>query len=524
MTDYNLKITDYNLNTASKGRADFSSLVSELFIRAELQPNAAAMIDGDYVLTYGQFRLAVERLARGLFARGVRPGDRIALHLRNIPELAITYYACMHTGIIAAPLNTRYKAPEMERLLRRLQPALYIGQADLYNSIAALDHSILAADRRFLVDEPMEEASTQGWDTLLDDVGTSPVGTFQDADAPTMLLPTSGSTGEPKFVVHTARTLLAMVSLFKEVHFVRDDVALAVTPIVHMSGVMTLMATLGAGATLVLMHQFEPALALDLIERRRCTLLKGLPITYAGLIEQQRVRERTVNSLRCCLVGGDVPPPGLQDEFLSLFGVRLRNVMAMTEAVGTFTYGFPNGPVCRVVDRDWVRLVSQDGATARRGETGEIALRGPNVFAGYWLGVDQLDTGRKQGWFYTGDLAVEDEEGSFWFVGRSKNFIVRGDSKISPIEVEQALLNHPAVRDAVVVGVPDPVLGEKVLGVVQLADHPTDALLDEILHCVSRQVSDYKVPERLIVVPQIPRNSLGKVDRKVALQTIDATL
>ena len=155
-----------------------------------------------------------------------------------------------------------------------------------------------------------------------------------------------------------------------------------------------------------------------------------------------------------------------------------------------------------------------------QGEVGELLVRGPHVTIGYWAGPGQIKDPPKEGWFHTGDLMRQDEKGDLWFVSRKKHLIVRGGSNISPVEIERVLMAHPAVRDAAVVGVPDPDLGQRVAGFVQLADSAQSVVLNEILDFATERLADYKVPETLDIVGQIPRNALGKVDRQLLLTMI----
>jgi acyl-CoA synthetase (AMP-forming)/AMP-acid ligase II len=325
------------------------------------------------------------------------------------------------------------------------------------------------------------------------------------------LLSTSGTTGESKFVTHTQRTVCAITQACQAVASRPYDVALIATPMMHGAGLVTVLATLAANGICVLLDRFDPAAALDLIERHRCTLLIWLPFMYAVMIATQIAQPRNVTSLGTCLVAGDTTPQSLQEEFLRVFGVRMRNVLAMSESVGTFTYGFDIGPVCRAVDMNRVRLVDAEGNTVRRGEAGELLLRGPNMFVGYWHGPGHIDDARKDGWWATGDVLRQDEAGDFWYVARKKNLIIRGGSNISPVEIEDALLVHRGVREAAIVGVPDAVLGQRVIGFVELTEAGTQ--VEDVLLDLSTRVASYKMPERLIVVDRLPRNSLGKVDR-----------
>jgi long-chain acyl-CoA synthetase len=487
------------------------TLHERLFDSAVADPHAIALIAGDDTWTYDRLARYVRRLSQGLLAQGLRPGDRVALHLTNKPETVAAFYACMSTGVIAVPLNNRLTRAELEPQLRRLQVSLYLGQVDLYGAIAGVDASILDVDKRFLVDGSKHGTGAREWSELIehqtDEMRLEPV----RVDQPAVLLSTSGTTGEPKFVTHTPRTLCAMVQACQAVVLRPYDVALIATPMMHGAGLFTALATLATDGTCVLMDRFEPAAALDLIERHRCTMLMWLPFMYAGAIAQQIAQPRNVTSLGLCLVGGDTTPPRLQEEFLRVFGVRMRNLLAMSESAGTFTYGFDFGPVSRAVDMDRVRLVGADGNTVKRGEAGELLLRGPNLFVGYWLGPGRIDDARKDGWWATGDVLCQDEAGDFWYVARKKNLIIRGGSNISPTEVEHALAVHRGVREAAIVGVPDVVLGQRVIGFVELTNAAIQ--VEDVLRDLSTRVASYKMPERLIVVERLPRNSLGKVDR-----------
>jgi long-chain acyl-CoA synthetase len=242
---------------------------------------------------------------------------------------------------------------------------------------------------------------------------------------------------------------------------------------------------------------------------------------FSALLRGQQARARKVDSLRTCLVGGDVCPPQLQEQFRSVFGVPLRTVWASTEATGSLTYGLEPGPVSRVLNGAEVRLVDDGRVPVPVGELGEMILRGPNVSIGYWAGPGSTEGAPEDGWFYTGDLMRQDGKGNLWFVSRKKHLIVRGGSNISPVEVEQVLTSHPAVRDAAVVGVPDPELGERVAGFIQLVStNPQNINLQNIRSYLAERLADYKIPEKLKIVSEIPRNALGKVDRKLLLSLV----
>jgi acyl-CoA synthetase (AMP-forming)/AMP-acid ligase II len=491
-----------------------------LYHYLETRRKKVAFYKGKDLWTYERLATEVERLARGLVARGLRKGDRVALHMANLPEFVIAYHACFRIGAIAAPLNIRFKTAELSPLLQRLRPALYIGQAALYEQVAPIESSVLRSNDRFVVDGPVADPRVQPWTSLLAETDSNPVRFTPDVDAPAVLLTTSGTTGQPKFVIHTLATLAKTAEAFEHFDFDSDQITALSCPMAHGSGLFTLLACIRFGVPFVLLERFDPEALLDAIERHDCTWLVGLPFMFGALLHHQRARARKVGSLRTCLVAGDVCPPRLQAQFPAFFGIPLRSTWAATEVCGSLTYGLQPGPVSRIVTGAQVRLVDDHRALVARGEVGELAVRGPHVTIGYWAGPGQITDAPQGGWFYTGDLMRQDEKGNLWFVSRKKHLIIRGGSNIAPVEIERVLMAHAAVRDVAVVGVPDPELGERVAGFVQLADEAHGVEVKEILAFATERLADYKVPETLEIVDEIPRNALGKIDRRLLLTRI----
>src|SRR5260370_27969700 len=258
------------------------TLHERLFDSAAARPHAIALIARDDTWTYDRLTRYVRRLSQGLLAQGLRPGDRVALHMTNKPETVAAFYACMLTGVIAVPLNNRLTRAELEPQLRRLQVSLYLDQIDLYGAIADMDASILDTDKRFLADGSLPGTGARAWSELIehqaDEVRLAPV----RVDEPALLLSTSGTTGEPKFVTHTPRTVCAVMQAFQAIASRPYDVALIATPMMHGAGLFDALTPLSPDGTCVLMDRFEPAAALDLIELHRCTMLTWLPFMYSA--------------------------------------------------------------------------------------------------------------------------------------------------------------------------------------------------------------------------------------------------
>lgn len=482
---------------------------------AAIRPQATAFWFGNDVWSYHRLAVQSARLARGLIRRGVRRGDRVALHMINRPEMLVAYAACLQLGVTAAPLRTAYTSAELLPLLKRLQPALYLGDAGLYAGVAGATASSLPFDRRFVVDGAIDDRRIRPFEDLLDASSDDMPAVF-DAEAPAVLISTSGTTGEPKLVVHTHATLSATTAMGCESFGLQsDDIALGHLPLAHISGLICYLFNLRKGIPFALMASLDPDQLLDAIERRRCTTMIGFPSTYAGLVERQQQQQRDVQSLRLCFTGGDSCPIELQTRFQEVTGVPLLNIWAATEAIGSVTSGKQRGPVTRVVPGAQVRLVDAQGREVGPGETGELCVRGANVFRGYWNQPGATAEVLKDGWYHTGDLMRQGEGDELWFVGRQKDIIIRNGTNISPVEVENALVaSHPAVQQAAVVGTPDGASGQRVVGFVKLRPDAEEGVTADVLRIAAQRLAHYKVPERLVVIDKIPLNMLGKVDRK----------
>jgi acyl-CoA synthetase (AMP-forming)/AMP-acid ligase II len=435
----------------------------------------------------------------------------------NTPEMAVALYACFRIGAIACPTNLRFKAAELREIFQRLEPALYLGDEQLYSHVETIEPEILAAEKRFVTGPSGAYKGAKPWSALLvESARGGPLPSEPDKDAPAVLLTTSGTTGHPKFVTHTPATLAAIAEAYVHADFDAAQTVLNSCPMVHAAGLSAFLASVNFGAPMVMVERFDPDAVLDQIELHGCTWMLGLPFMYAALSEHQRKQPRNVNSLRYCRCAGDVCPIQLQVQFEATFGTPLRNTWAATEVVGSHRHGLQPGPVTRIAPGAQIRLVDDDGRDVARGEVGEFLVRGPNVTVGYWIGPDRIDDATRDGWYHSGDLMRQGKGDELWFMGRKKDLIIRGGSNISPIEVERVLLSHPLVRDAAVFGIPDPVLGQRVAAVVQLSSGGGDAALGDIMRDTKQQLADYKAPERLWAVDAVPRNPLGKVDRRAA--------
>ncbi len=469
---------------------------------------------GDQTVRYGELAAAVESLAGGLIASGFRAGDRLALFMPNCPELVVAYLACFRTGVIAVPLNTRYRAPEVNFALTRSRASTVIVHPELASEAAE------APAQQWLIGEP-----GGAWETALH--GTAQELASPIPEAPAVILFTSGSTSQPKGVTHAHASMRHTITVQAESQELRDDdVNLITLATCHIAGLFgQLLPTLASGGTCILHPHFDAGLAASEIERSRVTRIQLLPGQLAELLEVASERGCRLQSLRCAIAGGDAVAPDTQRRFRDLTGLEITEVCGMTEC---FDYAMNPpvgekrlGSIGRPAPGNELRLRGADGREPPTDKPGEILVRSRSTMLGYWDDPEQTAAALADGWLHTGDIARCDADGWFWFVGRSKELIIRGGSNVAPGEVEAVLHMHPAVAASVVVGVPDPKLGQRIAAWVQPA-HGAPAGEAELRAFVRSQIADYKAPEWILFTPALPTTAVGKFDR-TALQREAAT-
>jgi long-chain acyl-CoA synthetase len=481
------------------------SLASFLRVAAFRFPNKPAAIVDNRMVSYSRLNLEAKELSHKLMASGVRPGDRVALHMYNGLDLAVAYFACFNAGAIAVPVNTRMKAPEIEYVIKHSGTSIYLGQSELFQEIDE-SRPLLPNIKRFVVDG-------RGLETRSDVVAATESQVVA-ADHPAVILYTSGSTARPKGVVHTHASV---ASVARDFNVASDDVVTIVTPMVHSAAFFTLIASVEAAATAVLVARFDPNVVLDAIAEHHGTYMVAMPTMYRALIAAQKARPRDVSSGSYFFAGGDVVPPELQNEFEQSFARPLYEGFGTTES-GLVAANWPGaevrvGSFGRAVANVDVAVVDGQGNPVPVETDGEMIVRSAGNMVGYWN--DQLASEKAiiNGWFYTGDLVQQDADGYLWFRGRKKEVIVRGGSNISPQEVEAVLYKHVGVREAGVVGRPDVTWGERVVAFVSpRPGRPVTA--DELTDFVSKRLAAYKTPEEVVFLDELPKSEAGKILRR----------
>ena len=482
---------------------------------ASRHPDRAALIVEDQRWSYAELDRAIDRLAQGLIAFGIKVGDRVALHLTNSFDAVVTYQACFRTGAIAVPLNTRMKGPELQYVLNHSGARLYLGQPSLFFEIDPLRSDVPSVEAWFLSGDVTAVSGVSQLAELANSGGTTAL-PHVPQDAVAAILYTSGTTARPKGVTHTHSTLGHIAGNSAAIAGpVADDVIGIVVPVCHVFGLGTLLATYYTGSTAVIIPRFEPLFVVDQLRRHSVSIFGGLPVMLNALVHVPGPPSMELPAMRACAAGGDAVPTELQRRFKARFGVDITEGCGMTE-VQPYTANpigglGKAGSIGRPAQGATLRLVDAFGEDVPQGEEGEVLVRSNAMTIGYWNDPEATAATITDGWLRTGDLARVDEDGYYWFVGRKKEIIIRGGSNISPLEVEEALYQHPAVREVGVVGVPDAAFGEIVAAFIALKAAATE---DELKTFLAPRMAAYKIPERIYFVPDLPKGLTGKVQRK----------
>jgi len=481
--------------------------------QAARAPNERALVDDREQITWAEFAERVKECAAALDAFGLKPGERAGLHALNSIEHAVALLACWRVGLVTLLLSPCCKGPELAQGLAACDTIAYLADEDLYQvgevvlgRCPSVRSALLLNRGANRPDQVVRFPSAVAPEAM---IGTPP-----DLAA---ILFSSGTTGVPKGVMHTHATLGAMGEVEPGLGVRMRHVAYVVAPLSYITSLYVLAQCITRGFTAVLQRRFDPDLLLDAVAQHRCTVVYALSPSAAQLVlRAQQARPRDVSSCVCWPVGGDAVPASLLDAWPEQFGQQILQGLSLTEffpALGSFPDRNRRGSIGIPMARTEARVACESGGECARGEVGEIQLRGPYLFAGYWNDPQTTAAVIQDGWFRTGDLAHRDADGYVWFRGRLKQIITCDAEKISPQYVESALLEHPDVVEAGVVGKPDTQHGEVPVAFVKLRpDAKVSAA--ELREFVAARVEDCGVPEGIIFIEALPRGRTGKVDRR----------
>jgi acyl-CoA synthetase (AMP-forming)/AMP-acid ligase II len=497
-------------------------------------PDRLALVDlagpaGERRLTYREFNRLVNRFAGGLAGLGYRRGEALALASGNSVEFLVTYYACAKLGVACVPVNLGWRAEEVAYVLGHskargivIEAPLLAGLADAVAKAPAVADVVVAPG-----------PATGGWDRsgwgkavgfadLCAGGDGEPEAFVADRD-PISYLYTSGTTSFPKGVVgnHTA-IYLESLSMAVEARFNETDRFAAMMPFFHTAQLNChCTSAVMVGACLYIMRGFDAGGLLDLVEKEKITQVFGLPMMYQAMLEHPSIGSRDLSSLRRALYAMATMPEAQLRACLEVFGCDFYLLFGQTEMSPTTTLFRPEhqlshaGAVGTPVVNVRVGVMADDGSLLGQGEEGEIVYRGPHALTGYLDNEAATAEAFAHGWFHSGDIGWFDADGLLWFTDRRKDVIKTGGENVASIEVEKALYAaSPQIAEAVVVGLPHQRWTEAITAiVVPRRDGAVSA--EAVLASVRSRLDGYKVPKAVVIVPELPRTSTGKVQKNV---------
>ena len=522
---------------------EYDNALAAFQATVERNPQGDAIRYFDGRITYRELDQLTDAFAAGLADSGFTKGDRVALYLQNVPQFVIAQIGTWKAGGIAVSINPMNRERELELLLTDSGARVLVCLQGLYRDVAASvigntgvrtvittseleyqtrnDARVFAGIERIPCEDTLDLA-----ELLARFAGHAPPVVSLAPEDVAFLTYTSGTTGPPKGAMTTHRNVVFNAQTYRDwIGIGPNDVVLGVAPLFHITGLVGHIAiSLLTGARLVLMYRLDPALAIETVEAERVTFTVGSITVFIALMNVSDVDKDALASLTKIYSGGAPIPPSTVKAFQSAFGHYIHNIYGLTETTSP-SHAVPFGAEAPVdeasgalsvgvpVYNTVVRIVGDAGQDLPAGEIGELVTTGPQVVAGYWNKPDESAAALSGGSLRTGDVGYMDERGWFYIVDRKKDQINAGGYKVWPREVEDVLYEHEAVREAAVVGVPDPYRGETVKAFVSL--RPGASLTEEELIAFAKErMAAYKYPRQIEFLDEIPKTVTGKLLRR----------
>lgn len=469
---------------------------------ARRAPDREALVIQDARYTWAEVAAAAWRMARLLEARGVRRGDRVAILAHNGIEYVAAYYGALAAGAVAVPLNTASDPVSLAHYVGDSGSRVLVVGPRLERVVARASLDVTTVTFAEAAEMPADPLPPRGIDL---DVAS--------------IIYTSGSTGRPRGATLTHLALLTNIrSIVSYLPLGPSDRVLALLPFYYVYGKSVLNTAVAVGATVVVENRFQyPNVALDTLERERCTGFSGVPSTFAILMDRSNFAERALPHLAWVTQAGGGMSPALTRRVLDALGERKLYVMyGATEASARLAYVPPAelpgciGSIGRAIPNVELTVRRPDDGECAVDEVGELCARGANLMLGYWN--DPEETARALGphGYRTGDLARRDAAGRFWLVGRKKDMLKVGGHRVAAREIEDAILEHPGVSEAAVIGIPDELLGDRLKAfVVPRSDGAVDA--NGLGSFLKERLATYKIPGEIELRDALPKNASGKI-------------
>ena len=487
-------------------------------------PDKLALVSGDERLTYADVNRRTNRMAHALLRAGLGHEDRVAVLGYNTIDYYCLYFATAKIGAILLPMNFWFRAEEHRHVLDNAEPSLVLCQSRFAGIMA---DATLGLTTRVLEMPAAGETPGPDWVRFIEGLPDSEPDIKPSESWAHMILYTSGTTGRPKgAVLGQARSVLDAFAMSGALCVRQDDVFINYFPPFHVGNWDHMKLFVLAGATTILIPQFDPGLVLELIAKEKITVILSVPTMLNALLTHENFEPTDKSSIRL-LYYGAYDPGGILDRAANAFGARqgkiqMAHTYGLTEAGCFVTLCRPPdvfdnwGSIGRAIPGVEVALLDDEGHPVEQGAYGEICVRSP-MMTGYWRNPAATAEMMRGGWLHTGDVGVMNERGFLWLVDRKKDMIRTGGQNVYSKEVEDCLAKHPAVADQAVVGLDDPVYEEMVCAIVilQSGQLPGPDLAAEIQVFVKERMAGYNVPKRVEFVAELPKNAVGKVQKHV---------
>jgi long-chain acyl-CoA synthetase len=479
-----------------------ANLAGILTDSAQRRGDAIALKLDDVEVFYATLDGASAHVAGLLKEKGLEPGDRVGVMLPNVPYFAVCYYGILRAGGIVVPMNVLLKGREVAFYCNDPESKVMFVWHDFAK---AAEQGAAEAGTECILVEPGKFEQLVG--------AAAPVIEVADraADDTAVILYTSGTTGTPKGAELTHDNLRRNTEIAAGLFDLGEDaVTLGALPLFHSFGqTCGLNATIFAGGCLTLIPRFDPAKALEIIQRDRVSVFEGVPTMYSAMLNLPHADSYDTSSLKVCASGGAAMPVEVMRGFEEKFGCKVLEGYGLSETSPVASFNHPDkerkpGSIGTPIDGVEMKLADAENGV------GEIAIKGHNVMKGYWRNAEATQEVMRDGWFHSGDMAQVDDDGYYFIVDRKKDMIIRGGYNVYPREIEELLYEHPAVREVAVLGVPHDELGEEIGAAVALKDGQ-EVGIDELQAFVKDQVAAYKYPRTIWFVDELPKGPTGKI-------------
>jgi len=492
---------------------------SLLTIQANKFPDRTALIYENKRFTFLEFDRRSNQMANALLRFGLQKGDRVAALLFNSPELVEVFLGAAKVGGVFTPINFRLAADEVIYLVNHSDARVFVFGEEFFSLVGDILPRLSKVEKFISVGRAAFPRVVE-YEPLLEDSPVEEPGITVSEEDECQMLYTSGTTGRPKGAVLThGNVLWNLVSTLLAREDKEGEIALVSGPLYHAAALNNhfLIRLALAGAS-VLMKHFDPRIFMEIIQKEKVNVISGAPAMFHLLLNLPEVEKYDTGSITRCTLGSSTLPDETKKKLLKLFpnaggvydvygATEVSPTLTVLKAADSFRKTACVGPAVPFLE---VRIVDSQDREVPRGETGEIICRGPNVMKGYYKDPEGTAEALKGGWLHTGDIGRMDEEGFVYIVDRKKDMIISGGENIYPREIEELLYHHPKIREAAVVGIPDPLWGESVKAFVVLKPGMSMSEEEVIEYCKSHLAS-YKKPKVVAFADSLPRNPSGKV-------------